>query len=77
MISPKVQAPEFRTIASQLRAQAAAGGGVVEYSFNNKRVRKESIKDLLAAAADLDRQADILEGYYRADLSSTQLVWRR
>lgn len=71
------EAEEYRRIAAKLRAQASSGGGVVEYTFNGKRIRKESIKDLISGAIECDRQADLLEGYYGADLSPTRLIWRR
>lgn len=76
-MSTRVQATELREIAASLRLAAKNGRGVVEYSFGNKRVRKEGISTLLEEARKLEREADILEGYYGANLAPTQLIWRR
>jgi len=76
-MNPMEQAAEYRQIASALRAQALAGGGVVQYTFNGKSVRRETIKDLLAASKELDEAAAILEGYGRASLAPTRLIWSR
>ena len=73
----RVQSSELRAIASELRRIASTGGGVVEWTFNGKRVRKESVVDLLEEARKLEREADILDGYFGANLTSTQLIWRR
>lgn len=70
-------AQEYRQIASMLRAKAASGGGIVQYTFNGKTIRCESIKDLLEAAKACDEQAAILEGYGRAALAPSRLVYRR
>ena len=70
-------AQEYRQIASMLRAKAAAGGGVIQYTFNGKTVRVESIKDMLEAAKACDQQAALLEGYGRSPLQSSRVVFRR
>lgn len=70
-------AAEYRQLAATLRAQAAAGGGMVSYQFNGKAVRRESIKDLLDAAASCDEMADRLEGMARASFRPSRLVYRR
>ena len=70
-------AAEYRNLARHLRAQAQKGGGVVQYMWNGKMVRRESIKDLLAAAEDMDAKADRLEGLTRGALRPVRLVARR
>lgn len=75
-MNPILQAAEYRQIASALRAQALAGGGVVQYTFNGKTLRRETVKDLLAAAKELDAEAAMLEGLGRGQFAPTNLVWR-
>jgi DNA-binding protein YbaB len=70
-------AVEYRQLAATLRAQAAAGGGIVSYTFNGKQMRRESVKDLLAAARDCDAMADDLEAVSRGFYGSTRLIYRR
>lgn len=77
MINGATTAAEYRQLAATLRAQAAAGGGMVSYQFGQKRVQRESIKDLLAAAAECDRLADDLDGVGSEALGASVLVWRR
>lgn len=68
---------EYRATAVTLRAQAAAGGGIVSYQFNGKAMQREKAKDLLAAARELDAEADRLEGLMSGFFGSTSLAYRR
>lgn len=70
-------AAEYRQIATMLRAKALAGGGVVQYQFNGKSVRVETVNDMIKAAAECDRMADLIDGVGRAKLSPVRHVWRR
>jgi len=69
-------AAEYRNLARTLRAQAAKGGGVIQYMWNGKMIRRESVKDLLDAAEQADQRADRLEGLTRGALRPVRLVVR-